>query len=63
MPYLCGLWRFANAYYLEYKRGDEHMQNTQFRELEEQEIFVIQGGEYDRINSCFNREINNEFKK
>lgn len=38
--------------YLEYKRGDEHMQNTQFRELEEQEIFVIQGGEYDRINSC-----------
>lgn len=40
--------------YLEYKRGDEHMQNTQFRELEEQEIFVIQGGEYDRINSCFN---------
>lgn len=49
--------------YLEYKRGDEHMQNAQFRELEEQEIFVIQGGEYDRINSCFNREINNEFKK
>ena len=39
------------------------MQNTQFRELEEQEIFVIQGGEYDRINSCFNREITNEFKK
>ncbi len=39
------------------------MQNTQFRELEEQEIFVIQGGEYDRINSCFNGEINNEFKK
>ena len=22
MPYLCGLWRFANAYMFEYLRGD-----------------------------------------
>lgn len=34
------------------------MQYENFQELKVNEIFSINGGEYDRINSCFNTIIN-----
>ena len=34
MPYLCGLWRFANAYFYMYSEDDENAQNVGIYKIE-----------------------------
>ena len=35
MPYLCGLWRFANAYLVKIERGVQHIKATQLKAIKE----------------------------